>query len=262
MDIEKVAALVRSAAQEEIVPRFGRLSAGDIREKQPNDLVTVADEAMEERLTRSLSELLPGSLVVGEEAVAADPSVIKRLDGKDAVWVIDPLDGTGNFAVGRPVIATLLALVKGGRTIAGWIYDPLADLMVMVEAGGGVRGSFPGNTPEILKPADWRGSFNLKFFPPHLRQRLEQDKKLLTTVEPLFCAGHDYIRLMQGRAHFSLFYRTLPWDHAAGALLLTELGGKAARFDGRAYAPVGNDEGLLITRNADEWETVRTLLKL
>src|SRR4051794_37822449 len=95
--IDRVTALIEEAAAAEIAPRFGKLVAGDIREKGPNDLVTVADVAMERRLPPALAGLLPGSTVVGEEAVSDDAQIHDRLDGTDPVWVIDPVDGTTNF---------------------------------------------------------------------------------------------------------------------------------------------------------------------
>src|SRR6185437_792815 len=101
---------------EEVMPRFEKLESGDISEKGPGDLVTVADIAAEHRLTPALRGLLPGSLVVGEEAVAADPAVLALLDGDDYVWVVDPIDGTANFAAGIPLFAVMVALIRRGET--------------------------------------------------------------------------------------------------------------------------------------------------
>ncbi|GAA2751583.1 hypothetical protein GCM10010440_64410 [Kitasatospora cinereorecta] len=101
-DVSEVDRIVREVAEQEIVSRFGRLVAGEIAEKAPGDLVTVADRAAEEALTARLTALLPGSAVVGEEAVSADPGVLKALDGPDPVWIVDPIDGTHNFVAGNP----------------------------------------------------------------------------------------------------------------------------------------------------------------
>src|SRR5437879_2711858 len=109
VDLERVTGLIEETAALEILPRFRKLAAGDIREKEPGDLVTVADEAAEARLTPLLTALLPGSLVLGEEAAAADPKLLNRLLGDHPVWVIDPVDGTGNFAAGRPAFAVMVA---------------------------------------------------------------------------------------------------------------------------------------------------------
>src|SRR6185312_6369523 len=124
-DSERVARLIAETAETEIMPRFRHLTRDDIREKGPGDLVTTADVAAERRLGAALRDLLPGSQIVGEEAVAADPTLLSALDGSDPVWLVDPIDGTGNFASGRPVFATMVAFVRDGRALMGWIHDPV-----------------------------------------------------------------------------------------------------------------------------------------
>src|ERR1700720_3643047 len=97
VDSEKVRRLIVEVADDEIMPRFEKLAAGDISEKSPGDVVTVADVAAEQRLPPALRALMRGSLVGGGEAVAADPAVLALLEGDDPVWVVDPIDGTANF---------------------------------------------------------------------------------------------------------------------------------------------------------------------
>src|SRR5919106_4920939 len=102
---DKVETLMREAAANAILPRFRRLQHHEIEEKTPGELVTAADREAERILSAGLSALLPGSLVIGEEAAAADPALISRLaDGGD-IWLVDPLDGTANFAAGREPFA-------------------------------------------------------------------------------------------------------------------------------------------------------------
>jgi fructose-1,6-bisphosphatase/inositol monophosphatase family enzyme len=137
MDMEKVAALIRETAEAVIVPRFRMLKQDEIREKKPGDFVTVADLDSERMLTERLLAWLPGSAVLGEEAAATDASRLALLAGEAPVWVIDPIDGTANFARGQEGFAVILALVERAELCAGWIYDPLGEAMVMAEAGGG-----------------------------------------------------------------------------------------------------------------------------
>ena len=124
-DADRVTRLIEEAAAAEIMPRFQRLAAGDVREKAPGDLVTVADEAVEARLAPLLTSLVPGSIVVGEEAAAADPNLLNRLFDDRPVWIIDPVDGTSNFAEGRPAFAVMVALARGAHILAAWIHDPV-----------------------------------------------------------------------------------------------------------------------------------------
>ncbi|WP_346198525.1 inositol monophosphatase family protein, partial [Couchioplanes caeruleus] len=85
--IDRVTELVREVARTIVLPRWRRLTDSEIEEKSPGDLVTVADQESERALTAGLTALLPGSSVVGEEAVAADPSVLERLDDGGPVWL-------------------------------------------------------------------------------------------------------------------------------------------------------------------------------
>src|SRR3954471_16654534 len=113
--LNRLGDVLREGAQREIAPRFRQLAPSDVIGKpsadDPHDLVTAADRAAEAALTERLPELVPGSTVVGEEAVAADPSVLQRLRGNAPVWLVDPLDGTKNFAAGRWPFGTMVALV-------------------------------------------------------------------------------------------------------------------------------------------------------
>ena len=107
-----VALMLRDASQAEILPRFRKLAAGAIRAKSsPMDLVTDADEAAERQITRALMDRFPECAVVGEEACAADPSLLNRLGGADLAFVVDPVDGTANFAGGVPLFGCMAAAI-------------------------------------------------------------------------------------------------------------------------------------------------------
>ena len=261
IDIGKVSALIEEAAAEEIAPRFGKLAAEDVREKGPNDLVTVVDLAMERRLTPALSGLLPGSTVVGEEAVSDDALIQDRLNDDAPVWLIDPVDGTTNFTEGRPMIAVIVALVQRGRTIAGWIHDPLGGATATVEHGAGAW--LGGDRLRVAPPTDLPamiGALNFKYFPDELRERLKARRDRVSAVRPLFCAGQEYLRLARGQIHFAQFWRIKPWDHAAGVLLHREAGGHAARINGEPYRPTDREGGLLLAPDAASWRALHDAL--
>ena len=118
------------------MPVFGKREANP-KEKSSGEWVTDADRASEEFLEPALRSLIPGSLIVGEEAVSADPSVLDRLSSDGNVWLIDPLDGTSNFAQGRPPFALMVALIRQGSTVASWILDPVANQLAISEKGSG-----------------------------------------------------------------------------------------------------------------------------
>src|SRR5262249_47738188 len=120
----EVERIIRDVAARDIMPRFGQLRPGDIAEKAPGDLVTVADRAAEESLIAALTAILPGSLVAGEEGIAADPNVAAALRGDRPVWVVDPIDGTHNFVADNVRFTVLVALAHRGELLASWTYAP------------------------------------------------------------------------------------------------------------------------------------------
>ena len=256
-DAAAVASIIAEAAAIEIMPRFRNLAAGDIREKSsPDDLVTVADEAMEQRLSAALRALLPGSVVIGEEAASADAGVHQLISGPEPVWVIDPLDGTSSFASGNPAFGVIVALVLNGDTLAGWIHDPNAGHTAIAERGSG---AWLGHRRLTIAPpapsSPLRGAMATKFFPPPLRDQLNARRRLFPRHRQSHAAG-DYVELVTGTLDFALYQRTLPWDHAAGALIHAEAGGYSARLDRTPYRPVHRDGGLLLAPDHAHWESL------
>jgi fructose-1,6-bisphosphatase/inositol monophosphatase family enzyme len=264
-DPDAVAALITEIAAAEVMPRFCRLARHEIREKKPGDLVTIADEAVEERLTHALRSLLPGSLVLGEEAAAADPAVLDRLLGHEAVWIVDPIDGTGNFAAGRPVFAVMVALVRSGRVLQAWIHDPVAGRTASAAAGAGawldgarLHVARPHADPAAMSGTILAGTFGQR----ELGRRLQERRDRVRAVRSLRCAGHEYLRLIRGEMDFALFSRLMPWDHAPGVLLHAEAGGYSAYLEGGAFDPGRIDaSGILLAPDRASWEALyRALL--
>lgn len=263
-DIQVVTRLIEEIAAAEILPRFNRLTAEEVREKGPGDLVTVVDEAVEARLAPMLMAIVPGSVVVGEEAAAADPAILEQLTRQPDVWVVDPLDGTSNFAEGRPVFAVIVALVRNGRTVAGWIHDPVGGVTVTAKAG---EGAWCGSRRLTVAaaptaPAEMTGALLAGVFGSRdLGRRIQARRERVRAIASLRCAGHEYLRLSEGRMHFALYTRLMPWDHAAGVLIHTEAGGYSAYLDGGRYAPARLDAGgLLLAPDPGSWQALYGLL--
>ncbi len=251
-DPERVAALIRTVAAEEIVPRYQSLGAEDVFEKRPGDLVTAADLAAEARLAEGLVAMAPGSSVVAEEMAHKDPGVLKRLAGDAPVWVIDPVDGTANFAAGKPDFAVIVAYVERGRTCAGWILDVLGDEMALAEEGSGAYSN--GTRLHAASAAP------LPDMTGYVGARLRARPEIAARLGPIRvsrCSGRDHFDLARGTLHYALFRRAMPWDHAAGVLIHREAGGYSASEDGTPYRPAGAPEqGLLLAPDRDAWETV------
>jgi fructose-1,6-bisphosphatase/inositol monophosphatase family enzyme len=260
-DIDAVSALIRAAAAEHILPYFEKLEAGQIEEKAPGDLVTVADLRTEQALTPALTALMPGSLVVGEEAVAKDRHVLDRLAGAGDVWVVDPVDGTANFAAGLPLFACMVGLIRDGVVIAGWIHDPVKNVMAVAASGAGAWSD--GKRMSVAPPAQpeqMSGSLAFRFGNRQLVRKIAGRSNLVGSVFSFRCAGQEYLALSSGRAHFALYHRLMPWDHAPGSLLHQEAGGYGRRLDRSPYTPRLHDGGLLLTPDEESWNALHEVL--
>lgn len=261
-DSDKVVAVIRETAERDIIPRFQRLQRHEVMEKHAGEVVTVADIEAEHRLSRRLPDLVPGSQVVGEEAVAKDPVVLERLAAGGPAWLVDPIDGTGNFAAGSPVFAVIVCFLIDGTSQAGWIHDPVSGNTAIAYAGEGAW--YAGRRLSAGPPVSLEamiGSLNYSYFPHELREAVRRRARAFRELRTYRCAAHDYLSLARGEKHFSLYRRLWPWDHAAGVLLLREAGGHSARLDGRPYRAVDRVEGLLSTTDPQSWAAIKNFLQ-
>jgi fructose-1,6-bisphosphatase/inositol monophosphatase family enzyme len=230
-----MAAILTRVAQTAILPRYQHLAASEITAKAVDDMVTVADTDAEVLLSEALARLMPEATIVGEEAAHADPAVLDRLSDS-LCWIIDPIDGTNNFAAGRPPFGILIALAERGETVAGWIYDVLTGRLCTAHRGQGawingdrVRATPSGQTPPVA-------AISLVFLDPERRAAMKAHvAPHYTVVDIPRCAAEQYPRIVLGVNDVSIFERTYAWDHAAGVLFVNEAGGRAARPDGSPY---------------------------
>jgi fructose-1,6-bisphosphatase/inositol monophosphatase family enzyme len=213
----------------------------------------VADEAAEKRLEDGLLALTPGAVALGEEAAHEDSSIFERLLDDTPVWVIDPVDGTRNFAAGEPDFAVIVAYVVSGETLAGWIHDPVRDRTAMAAAGAGAR-TGDGTKLCIAAPAP------LAELTGVLGPRLTRHKPFsgrFAGISNSKSCGIDYVRLAAGEVHFAYYRGLMPWDHAAGALLHAEAGGFSACLDGRPYRSSERGVGgLLLAPDRATWQAI------
>jgi len=223
IDVQKVADILRDVAATEVMPRFKNLADGDVREKNPGDFVTIADEASEKALSAALTAYLPGSIVVGEEAVSKDETVLERFKSGNPVWVIDPIDGTYNFAHGRSHFGILLALVQNGVTQYGWVYDAPQERMAIAIKGKGatINGKPAHVRTSAGTPAEMTGmggggqAWHFESINGHIKGLINVRSSL-----------HDFLNFAAGDADFVVHInKVTPWDHAATVLLAEEAGG-------------------------------------
>ncbi|WP_117191228.1 inositol monophosphatase family protein [Rhizobium terrae] len=264
LDVTKLADLLRLAAKTEILPRFRRLGSGDIRSKsEPTDLVTEADEAAERLIRREIDAIAPDALFVGEESVAADPGLLSRLADADFAVVVDPVDGTFNFASGIPAFGVMASVIWKGETAAGIIYDPMGDDWVMAERGAGAFLKRPDGETVRLSVAEARpldamvGMASPGYFFGEERERILGNLAKVRFFANYRCAAHEYRTFAGGHVQFMLYNKLMPWDHLAGTLIAAEAGGYGARLDGSPYLPHHVDGGLLVATDKESWRVLR-----
>lgn len=231
-EIDALIDAVRQAGRDEILPRFRNLAGADVATKTgPDDLVTAADLGAERSITAAARRILPSALVVGEEAVETCPSLLDDLETAELAVIIDPVDGTGNFAAGLSLFGTILAVVSRGETVFGLLYDPVFDDWVAAEKGSGVFYLRTQHEPVSLRSSraialeDARGFLSLNLYPAGQRPVAAALLPRFRMTRSLRCSCHEYRQLVLGHAEFIVTPAVKPWDHAAGAMILEEAGG-------------------------------------
>ncbi|HTW72427.1 MAG TPA: inositol monophosphatase family protein [Acetobacteraceae bacterium] len=266
-DLYILAAILRDAARAEILPRFRHPAACAVRHKTgPLDLVTDADEAAERSIANALAARFPNAEVLGEEACSANPALLARLPQAELAFVIDPVDGTANFAAGLPLFGVMAAVIRRGEIVASAIHDPIGDDTAFALRGAGAWIESPDGGRSglhVAAPApvgEMAGNVSWRFMPEPQRQRVCGNLPRLGGSWDYRCAAHEYRMASAGHCHFLVFNRLLPWDHAPGWLLHQEAGGYAARLDGSPYTPAAADGGLICAPDRASWQALHDTL--
>lgn len=264
-DLDAVTRLIHQVSDDIIVPRFRALGDGDVRAKVSagdlDDIVTIADQEAETVLTNGLRALLDAP-VVGEEAAAADASILTRLQGDGPVWIVDPLDGTKNFAAGNDGFGVMVSLAQRQQVRAAWIHLPVRSETFVAESGGGAW--FNGarvRVPDTSVPVRPTGSTFVRFM--DAAERALFTARLDGRYEPVAASGAaavEYTDVLRGRKDFVIYYRLLPWDHGTPALILTEAGGMVVHMDGAPYTIASPNQVTVVARSGPVQAQVRACL--
>jgi fructose-1,6-bisphosphatase/inositol monophosphatase family enzyme len=263
MDIDALDEIVSSVAAREVLPRFGRLAAADISEKTSAfDVVTVADREAEKAIIEEVLARWPGTVIVGEESAAAEDVMREQL-GADEVVVIDPVDGTKNFASGLPLFAVMAGVLRKGTVVGGIIHDPLTRTSAVAEAGAGSWLRGPGEPPRRLRVAapvpvgEMEAVVGRRIGDDPYARAIEANAAKFARRPWFRCGGHEYRLAASGGIHAICYQRLMPWDHVPGWLLHREAGGHSAHFDGVPYDPARMAGGLLCAPDEPSWHDIR-----
>jgi fructose-1,6-bisphosphatase/inositol monophosphatase family enzyme len=227
----------------------------------PDDIVTVVDRQVEERLSIGLTELVPAASIIGEEAAHRRPELLDLLASDGPLWVIDPIDGTKNFVRGDDGFGIMVAFVMDGHVQAAWISLPARKQTFVAEAGSGaflngVRIRVPRDSVEVF-----RGNLLVRYMPAALRQAVtDAMREHFRDAPRAGCAAIEYTDILRGESEFVVYYRLLPWDHAAPACILTEAGGRVVHLDGSVYTARSKNQLTIVARDAFVANQVRAWL--
>jgi fructose-1,6-bisphosphatase/inositol monophosphatase family enzyme len=266
-NMDAVTAVIDDVCQTLVLPRFSKLLREDIEPKStpadPDDIVTIVDRQVEERLSNALRALTPSVPIIGEEAAYDRPEMLSLLSSDDPVWLIDPIDGTKNFASGDKRFGIMLAWVVRGEAQAAWIALPALKQLFVAEAGSGsfLNGSRI-QVPRTPLEDEARGVLLVRYMPGELGNVVAKAMRgRFRSEDPGGCAAVEYTDIIQGKREFVIYYRLLPWDHAAPALILTEAGGGVLHLDGSAYTVRSKNRVTVVVRDAHLGDQVRSWLE-
>jgi fructose-1,6-bisphosphatase/inositol monophosphatase family enzyme len=251
---DEVLDLLRDVADEVINPRFRSLDSDEIAEKNPGDLVTVADREAEARISSVLRREYPDALILGEEATATDDTLLGKFSVADHAFTIDPVDGTKNFVHGSPDHAVMVAELVGAEVVRSWIWQPQHRRAYVAERGAGAW----RDGERLVRPPAGEDLHGVTA----RRSWIGRALGTLTALELTWvCCGVDYPKLVEGDADYALYRRSKPWDHAPGLLLLGEAGGYVGTFGGAPYHPQGEvPRGLVAAADLATYDQVQGLL--
>jgi len=266
-ELQQVGEILREAGRDELLPRFMASHTLVTRQKTSAfDIVTEADEQCEAAIQRGLRERFPEVLFIGEELAEKSAGWLDALSNASAAFIVDPLDGTKNFAAGLPLFGIMAAYVERGIVMASAIHDPirgdtafaLRDQGAWMQDPHGAR--VPLHVAAPVEVASMEAIAGTAFLPEPLRSRVRANLDRLAMYTWLRCAAHEYRMAAAGHVHLLSYNRLMPWDHAAGWLLHREAGGFSAHFDGSEYLPSHTSGGLLCAPDKASWLAARNAL--
>ncbi|QMU58013.1 MAG: inositol monophosphatase [Boseongicola sp.] len=266
----RLVALVRQVATKEILPRFMALAPNEIETKtHADDLVTVADREAERCLTQGIQDIIPHAVVIGEEAVSAGAALLSDVADAEVCVLVDPVDGTWNFANGLPLFGVMLAVVAQGHTLWGLIYDPMSDDYVVAQRNEGARHVSKNGVETQLNFGKSRivaskatGYVHATSFTGSERSKVFDCIPTFAKADSLRCSAHEYRLLARNVVDFVVSPILTPWDHAAGCLVAQECGGIARFTSGINYTPTQHEGRLIVAKSENDWHQISDIFDL
>lgn len=222
--------IVSAIARAELLPRFADVTRSH---KHDGSVVTEADLVVQQKIGAALQARWPGIALLGEEMTPHEQAAL--IAAGRSLWLLDPLDGTSNFAAGIPFFSTSLALIEDGKISVGLVYDPVRDECFAAQPGAGA--SLNGETLDSrdggLSLRQAMGLIDFKRLSADLASRLASAPPY-ASQRSFGSIALDWCWLAARRAHVYLHGKQNLWDYAAGCLILQQAGGYSVTLDGDA----------------------------
>lgn len=225
----ELVSIIRIVAIEELLPRFSKVKHS---KKVDGSILTEADLAVQKKIEQKLKQLDSSILFLSEEMTVDEQENILQQSDK-AVWILDPLDGTTNFAAGIPYYAISLALIDQGKPVIGIVYDPERDECFVAEKGIGasLNGKRIEKNKENILLKNAVAFIDLKRLPENLAIKIVTQHPF-RSQRSFGGVALDWCWLAAGRFDVYLHGKQNIWDYAAGHLIYSETGGKSSTLAG------------------------------
>lgn len=219
---------VIALAKQEVLSRFDKVSSTT---KADGSVLTEADTEMQKVTAQFLTKNWPQFDFLGEESTQEEQA--EALKSTQGCWILDPVDGTSNFASGIPIFSVSLALVVNGEVVAGMVYDPDRDELFAARKNQGAELNHQPLVAETPKTALKKciGIVDFKRLSPELALKLVQTPPY-ASQRSIGSVALDWCWIAAGRGQVYCHGAQNIWDYAAGWLIVEEAGGKSATLDG------------------------------
>jgi fructose-1,6-bisphosphatase/inositol monophosphatase family enzyme len=236
-------------------PNIQTAAAQSAQTKTTGELVSSVDVFVEQYLHRTLTEILPGSVAVGEETVGSEDSLLSLLSGPRPIWLIDPLDGTKSYIEQSTDYSILVSLVFRQQILASWTYGPKSRTMATAILG---QGAYINNSKVLHRPhqqstqhprvvivcPEYWSERHRTLFGGQLGRR--------AMVSTRDSSGLRFAEILSGQFDALIMPWDFPWDYAAGLLLIQEGGGHIMELNGRVPSILGGNSPPLVTATSRE----------
>lgn len=227
LDRKQIEQLVIAVAKAELLPRFNDV----VRQyKTDGSIVTDADHIVQKKLLEAFQSLCPETVLLGEEMSSKQQQDL--FDSGQALWCLDPVDGTSNFAAGVPYFSVSLALIDQGEIVFGVVYDPIQDECFSAQKG---QGAWLNGQKLALQDSGFDlkqaiAIIDFKRLPTEMATRLIRETPY-GSQRSLGSIALELCWIAAGRGHIYLHAKQHLWDYAAAQLILLEAGGFARTLE-------------------------------